>query len=714
MKYLLILVSLFATSNAFLKQLELNSIDINVPTGLKSDFELGLPTRTWDDILFCGTKTLYLSGPSLLGLIVHKYTITGDKLQFDFGRGHPGGLEFQYNPSCNGYAVRNSDLSVTQFENGNTGAVSQTITGPCDSFIINTDVEIDCFTSATNDAVRYRNSVEEFRKSFGLSIREGTNVNDVFNFRTGSTERNSGEDFFLMNLEVGPEDIIIFNWAADTFRFGRQNEDVSHSLKKDGVQVFRSAVTRSNNKKFFHEIGPNEAGTYQMRSKCENGSEDCDFDNDGVRYGFTYKFRPNADFGCTGQTKKMISNSRVMTCPGYDFQEGFLTNRNTNNFVLFDSNITYRDHKHPAVNEGSGVSESEPLVGEQFAVAKGSKIYATQKDTSSGTINIKLYSLLTNVLERRTGFVYDTGVTNVDDIILATDSDSDSDIIYVVNKINTTSTTIKVLQPMSNTQTELVNILQSDVAGLVHGFGAKFKTGSFVVSVDGQNITGFVSEAAGSGEEIPFTKSGKLFSKFPKNLIPDTFTDYINFPAITSLRESERAMNIEELIKKYIRDSFIKGYITQPQTANDVTVDKAISQFKARGSDPKLLGPLTETPGSDFYEVLPTLTHFFDYEDDPRTCIPNKKYCLYEASNEAEARDLCFQISRCEGYVGTCMIEARSYSSCTESTTEFYNKKKYRHRVFEYIDDNPWPFIGASAAIAIMHLGFVFRFHWYL
>lgn len=709
--FVLVLIYLVVLSKGFLSTLESNSININVPTGLKSQFELGLPSRTWTDIKFCGRNTLYLAGPTGSNLIVHKYTITGEKLQFDFGISHTNGVEFQYNPSCEGYAVRHSDNTVIQYQNGNPATVTQNI-GPCDSFIINTNSEIDCFTSATNDAIRFNSGAEKFRKSFGLSIREGNSINDEIKFKTGEIEKTPGEDFFLRTLEVGPEDELVFHWSADVHRtWPAENEEVSHSLKKDGVEIHRTEVTKSNKKWFDYSVGPNAAGTYEMRSKCENSDQKCNFDNDGINYGYTYKFRPNVDFGCNGRAAKLVGNSRVITCPGYDFGIGSEIRRDTNNFILFDSNITYLDHEHPGLNEGNGLSASDPLVGKKFIVSKGSKIYATQ--INSGNVQIKLYSLLSNDLRRGTGFVYDTGTTNINDIFLASDANDGTEIFYLIKK-NGADSIIEVLQPLSNTQTQVIKILESNVIGQVTAFGADFNGGSFVAAVSGENITGFVSETTGNVEQIPFTKSGKISSKFPKNLIPDTFTDYINFPGIVGLRQSEMDGTVDDLIKKYIQSTSIKGYITQPKEINGVTEDRAISVLKARGADPKLLGPLTVTPGSDFYEVLPTLTHFFDYEDDPRTCIPNRKYCLFEAATEAQARDLCFEISRCEGYVGTCMIEARSYSSCTESTTQFYNKKKYRHRVFEFIDENPWPFIGAASGIAILHLGFVLRFHWYL
>jgi len=703
--FLFIYLLLIHKTDSFLPDLSSNSIEIDVAQGLTEQFEIGLPERNWDQILFCGQNTLYLSASLVDSVVVHKYTITGQKLQFVFGRLIQNGIEVKPNPSCTGYAVRMNDLSIEQFQNGNEGALSQRADGPCDSFIINTDSEIDCFTSATNDAVRYRNSVKLFSNSFGLLLRKGTSIQDKYFFETGEKKGDHPQtQRLLTTLEITDEEILRFFWAANTVVDG-PDEDVSHILEFNGngirKNVFHSPTTSQNNKWFNFNVGPNAKGVYKMFTRCDNRNFNCDWLKRGIMYGYEYNFRENFPFGCIGKSFKLVGNARILTCPGFSHVNGIITSKFTNNFVLFDSNMTFLDDAFPASAEGSGISLDKPLAGEKMVVSKLSKIYATQLPTNKETVHLKLYFLLGESIQRKNGFVYDTGRNNIDDFFLVADANDESDIIYLIDISDASSTKIRVLQPFSNTKAELLQILEAGIKGTASAFGAKFETGSFIVAVAGETgLKGFVSEKSNENG-IDDGPSNLIFLKYPSNLVPSTFTDFLEFAAVSSLTEDEQKLDITTLITQKITDKTFKGYITKG--------DDVVSTLKARGKNPSVIGPLSKVSGSHFYETLPPLTHFFGYNPDPQTCIPNYKYCLYTASNEGEARSLCLQISRCEGYVGNCLIEAFSYPTCKESTILFYNKKKYRHRVFVFIEEQSVPIIIGSICIAIGHFYYLYR-----
>lgn len=738
-KSLLFLIVSIISCNAFTKDLELNSIEIDVPSGLSGEFNLGLPGREWSEIQFCGAKTLYLF--SINAAIVHKYTITGNKLQFDFGRvmSDTSVNDFKMSPQCDGYGVLYTNGFIDFFDNGSNGAKKWTISDShkCTAFTIATNLDVTCFVDEYSKVIKFFNGKPDGDFTpvlFGGSIGEVGNIEVALKGQTGEIDVSEGTERFLANnagiagsaknakaqFTVKNSEKVRFTWIADSDR-AVDNEDYEHYLYRDlpdpdtvnsAFRAYSSGVSEENNKHFSTTIGPGDPGFYQMVTKCVDAggltSNTCDFDNKGVQWKIEYLLKESDSFGCNGKAFDIIGGFTGLYCPGYDFSEGNIDRFDAGAFVVFDPQNKYASHEHPASSETQ-------RTGEKFALSNGFKIYATQRETENGSIKLKRYAFVGSTLKRSSGFVYDTGTNDIDKLLIVGDSNDNTDMVYVIVQ-NSGTSEIRSLSPLTNTQTALTQLIETtNVAGKVTAFGAKFSQGNFIAAVSGQNITGFVSESGNNAETIPFTKSGKVFAKYPKNLVPKTFTDFILFPAIVTLSAEEREdMSVFEVIKRRISNTAIKGYVATKNTVNGVEKERVVEYLQGRGASPQLVGPLEIRPNHDFYEVLPILTHFFDYEEDPSTCIPDKFYCLYEAATEAEARDLCFDISRCEGYVGTCMVEARSYSSCTESTNQFYNKKKYRHRVFELIDENPWPFIGAAGGIAILHFGFVLRFHWYL
>jgi len=720
--------------NAFQEQLDFNLIDINVPQGLKNEFDLGLPARVWDEIKFCGSKTIYIWSDN--ENVVHKYTITGEKLQFDFGRQFQNVLKFIPTPQCDGYAISISDGSIKMFENGKPDVPTWVISNSekCSSITVDTLLDVTCFDGENSNVRSFFNGiVDGTTETFGGKIAELPQIITHLVGHTDAIVKKKKNIFFLYNnlpipstpfyvnaeIEVKATEQVRFTWKADSEK-GGEDEEYSHHLYKDlpdrnsinsAFRVYHSGVSKEHLKVFTTTIGPGAPGFYQMATQCENSVEDCDFDDNGIDWKIEYLIKDGDSFGCTGDAFQFIGGFKALACPLYDFNKGSKSRINTGNFVVFDSQNKYIDHEHPSFDEGTDIFDI-PLMGEKFTISNGIKIYATQRETANGSIKLKRYALIGTDLQRTNGFVYDTNVMDMDDLTIVGDGDSNTDVVYVIERKSNGNSTIKTLQPASNTQTKLIQLLDTtNVVGKVTAFGGKLSQGNFIVAVDGQNITGFVSEGRGNIDPIPFTKSGKVFSLYPKNLAPKTFTDFILLPGIVQFSQTELDMSIFDLIKRRIQNTALKGYVAATTTVGGVKEERVVDYLQGRGLSPELFGPLQVRPNHNFYEVLPILTHFFDYEDDPRTCIPNIKYCLYTASNEEEARDVCFEISRCEGYVETCLIEARSYSTCSESTTKFYNKKKYRHRVFEYIGENTSPFIIVSSVVATLHFLYVFRFH---
>lgn len=704
--FLVLLLSLLALTQSFV--IQNGEIDFEFEEGANiAEFNSTRDDAKWVQNEVCGSeKFLHIWGVSRTGLnsiYYQKFLPSGIKLKLVeqviiyYGGPPSDDLRFALAPDCENWMLTNGHY--WELRSGTSGAFLKAFTGTCQAITMTGPKEFTCSRDSRTALIKYDaedlNNVIETEKAFGEDItnKDMTSSwfvrfsNDDYGLSRGDTHGWGGITFGEgetgnIRVRIGTEDgFAIHDWGeARLVKYppsGPPTTVTLPSAKRDCVYY----TCRDNS--YFNNL---PQGSYTAQVRCANGdkgrSRDCDFK---IRIEWQYtSYFTGGMYGCTGELVPMGSYF-ALSCPGYNYDNvRFL--ENVGIIALFDSDMTYIDNWHPKLTVGG------TRFAEKYVIA-GSKIFATYVDVEDSN-KIKIVVVTRSGSQLLPGkIVYDTGLTDINAIKLVADSDTSVENLYLV-----VGTEITVLRPLSPLDGTLEMVTTFVAAGDITTVSYNFETGNLIFATDsGTHLTGFVVQEIDS--DIPSTESTLIYNVYKNNLIPATSADYLLLPAAQAFVPNVLEMSKEKLIDRYVNTPTWSGFIFDSN-------DELKFVLKRRSASPKLIGSLgVSADGYNFYEMRPILTKWFDWEE-PSSCVPEGP-CMFTANSTVMARDLCQNITRCEGYHGGCLVEARSYGSCGESETVIYHRKKYRHDVFKVIEEDPLFYIIGASVITVVHFLYV-------
>lgn len=278
--------------------------------------------------------------------------------------------------------------------------------------------------------------------------------------------------------------------------------------------------------------------------------------------------------------------------------------------------------------------------------------------------------------------------------------------MYVDRKTKTTGiiylsegNEIKVLQPQSAIEDNLVVLATIKTNGNVTAMAYDYSEGELLIMTDtvDTHVTGFTIDVFDE-TYIPFTESTMIYNQYQDHLAPSTSNDYLMLPAEQVMQPAILDYTFDQIINRYMFTAQYAGFIFEDGKLKEV--------LKQRVAQPLVMGELRTLPSNQtFFEMRPILTKYFGWREDTTSCIPETACMLDGVANP---RALCENITRCEGYVGGCLIEARSWKICTFDSSKRYYKKQFRHRIFETIEENWYAYIGGFIGFGVVHLYFIF------
>ena len=660
---------------------ELDSIKFNVPESKQGTFDEIIANGVkWVSLKPCGDAFVHALGvpsgktpsntiyyqkfkknvTSLTLVDQHLYESKGDFLSEN--------LRFSVSGDCStvGWSMGDEYMYVSS----ESGEVIDSGSA-CSSIQAQTPTKYACLDPVDKSIHVYdaqnRTDVQVVRQDFGPTILQQPIIIDYVPYHTGAHRGCTKECFTqlyspTLNIPEGKTYSVFMYHGV-----GRDRARLYAVINDYTVEVARRAP--------FSIRGPSTAYFYAKDFTRSPWSFKVSYgDAEGVliSYGCNSELLPSGQPGTS-----------LFACPKYSLAVNGQVKEDVGAVLVTDANMTVTSYYHPPVVDKGGF-----LFGSRLAVS-GKSIYSAFY-SSGGTVKIMRLDI-SGVTLGIPSTVYDTGFT---DMNFQLHSESDGTLLYIVR--GQIVTVLAKVTSVSDNKLFPVGRLRLKGTDPITSIVYDYNTGTALLTPNTRHITGFIVPD-GDSIFIPDTESELIYNVYTDNLHPVSSRDYIML-TVEQAMSFYSTWSAQYVIDLYKNTPLWVGFLV------DHSTDRVKYVLKRRVVKPEKFGELqVSESGLTFYEMRPILTKFFGWNEKPSPCIPITK-CMYVAPTVIDARRICQNITRCEGYHGGCVVEARSYTTCEElEDGRVYYSKKFRHDVFKELGEDPMPAIVISGVLAVVH-----------